>query len=129
MSRPVEVIAGNNLVEAAIREGKFPESRREFWLKKMAKNPEATAKVIAKLEPGLVPEVRAELHESVEGTGAQAAPSGPTASGPTAYPKDWLGAAAAAQLGRPSRHDTITFENPTVAAEAMPGANVVGGLG
>lgn len=133
MSRPLSA----DPVERAYQEGKFPESRIPHWTKMMAKSPKKTERVLASLEAALEPPETKARRELVEGSGsyenaAQAAPAGPTASGPagpTAYPKEWLGAAAGAQPDQGSGHSPITMENPIVAAQCMPGANVPEGLG
>jgi hypothetical protein len=147
--------SGEQLVEAAIREGKFPESRRAHYMALMARKPKKTAKLIARLEPGMLDHLKADDEEERQavqqafGHEAQAAPAGATSSGPTgptAYPKEWLGAAAAGSVvmeqaqadrvvvdtgggGVPRGHDLFTFENDTVRAQAIPGANVQEGLG
>lgn len=132
-SRSVIASAGDHPVERAIAEGRIPESRRAHYMALMAKRPKKTAKLLASLFPALeLPQDRAvdELVEDggyerfVEGSG-QAAPAAPKASGPTAYPKEWL-KPGEVRSGGPA---TITMENEKVAAESMPGANEPGGLG
>ena len=40
----------NAVIEAAIKAGKFPASRRKFWEECMAQDPESTKRVIASLQ-------------------------------------------------------------------------------
>jgi hypothetical protein len=48
----------STVVDSAIRAGKFPEARRAYWEKEMARDPEGTERLIASLEPGLPPGAR-----------------------------------------------------------------------
>src|SRR5215469_16386413 len=99
-------------VERAILEGKFPESRRAHYMALMAKHPKKTERLLAKLEGGLVtpPEEREAVQQFVDG-GGNTAPAAPTASGPTAYPEEWVTAREA--RGRPAPGPgSITFEDP-----------------
>lgn len=136
-----------DIIDAAIREGKFDESRRAHYMELMAKNPKKTARLIAKLEGGLFDHLKADdeeerqaVQQAFGGGEGQAAPAASTGSGPTggpSYPKDWLtlpGSGAASPQGGPFVTPTpgrspITIENPAVAAQCMPGANVPEGLG
>jgi hypothetical protein len=44
-----------NDIDSAIEAGKFPESRRAYYEREMARDPEGTKRLIASLEPGLPP--------------------------------------------------------------------------
>lgn len=106
-------------VERAIMEGKFPESRRAHYMALMAKNPKKTERLLAKLEGGLVtpPQEMEAVQQFVDG-GGNTAPAAPTASGPTAYPEEWVSAREAA--GRPPLGPgSITFEDPMAAVGAV----------
>jgi hypothetical protein len=100
MGRPVQVMPGEHPVEAAIREGRIPESRRAHYMRLMAKKPKKTAKVLAKLEPVLEPaEVMEGVRQYVEER-PHAAPVAAAASGPSDYPEEWLKVGAGpAQIG------------------------------
>jgi hypothetical protein len=118
MTREVKAMAGEHPVEAAIREGKIPESRRAHYMRLMAKKPKKTAKLLASmpvlLEP---PEEMAAVQQYVE-AGGNTAPAAPTASGPTAYPKEWVSAREA--RGRPAPGPgSITFEDPMAEVGAI----------
>lgn len=112
---------GEHPVEAAIREGRIPESRRDHYMRLHARKPRKTARLLASLEPLLEPpEVMAGVRQYVEDRPhtAHAAPPAPT--GPTSYPEEWLSAASApAQVG-----GSITIEEGV----GQQGA-VVGGPG
>jgi hypothetical protein len=109
-------MAGHALIEAAIREGKFPESRRAHYEALMAKKPKKTAKLIAKLEPVLsMADEDADLvRQYVDESASRAAPAGSRATqGPTAYPKEWLGHGGGPRASVPAGgRGSITFENP-----------------
>jgi len=80
-------------VEAAIREGKIPESRRGHYYNLFARKPKKTTRTLASLEAVLEPpEVMAGVAEYVEEqthTAPVAAAARPQ-SGPSDYPKEWL---------------------------------------
>ena|SRR6476620_7093040 len=118
MTRKVKAMAGEHPVEAAIREGKIPESRRDYYMQKMARKPKATAKLLAKLAAVLEPPEEMEEVRQYVNEGIQAAQAGPVASGPSGYPEEWIAASEAA--GRPaSRSGSITFEDPMAAVGAI----------
>jgi hypothetical protein len=114
MAKPIKVMAGEHPVEAAIREGRIPESRRDHYLQLMASKPKKTAKLLAKLEPVLEPQEEMEaVREFVRG-GAQQAQSLPAVeSGPSDYPEEWL-----TQTGRRGASGSISFEDAATAAQA-----------
>lgn len=113
MTRKILVeAAGEHPVEAAIREGKIPESRRAHYMAAMATSPKKTTRLLAKLEAVLLPEEDMDAVREYVRNGGQAAPAVPVASGPTDYPRDWL--AAREGSGRPAP-GPITFED-TMAA-------------
>jgi hypothetical protein len=137
--------AAADIVDAAIREGKFPESRRAHYMECLAKRPKKTARLIASLEGGLLDHLQADdeegrlaVQQATGGAGSRAAPVGARPSGPggpTAYPKEWLGlhgsgvpAGQTVVESASGGRSPITMESPTVAAECMPGANVPEGL-
>ncbi len=114
MTRKVKAMAGEHPVEAAIREGKIPESRRAHYMTLMANKPKKTAKLLASLEPVLSPPEEMEEVRQYVNQGVQAAQAGPTASGPSDYPEEWL--TASEERGRPaSGPGQIIFED-TLAA-------------
>lgn len=93
-SKKVQAAAtGEHPVEAAIREGKIPESRRSHYYNLYAKKPKKTTRILASLEAVLEPpEVMEGVREFVEER-PQAAPVAAAAaapSGPTDYPAEWL---------------------------------------
>jgi len=69
-------------IEAAIKAGKFPRSSEKHYRKLYAADREGTKKLLAELEPGLIPVDGEELGEG--GTGEEVAAS------QTSYPKHWL---------------------------------------
>ena len=80
-------------VEAAIREGKIPESRRGHYYNLFARKRRKTTRILASLEPVLEPPqvmegVREYVEEQYQAAPVAAAASAPT--GPTSYPKGWL---------------------------------------
>jgi hypothetical protein len=48
----------STVVDKAIQAGKFPESRRAYYEREMARDPAGTKRLIASLEPGLPPGAR-----------------------------------------------------------------------
>jgi hypothetical protein len=80
-------------VEAAIREGKIPESRRSHYYNLYARKPRKTTRILASLEAVLEPpEVMEGVREYVEErtNTAPVAAAASVPSGPTDYPKEWL---------------------------------------
>jgi len=119
MSRPVKAMAGEHPVEAAIREGKIPHSRREHYMALMAKKPKKTTRLLASLEPVLEPPEEMEgVRQYVESDGNQTAPAGPRAQrGPTEYDPSWL---RPGEVRKSGGH--ITFEDPaSVYGGVSPG--------
>jgi hypothetical protein len=117
MTRQVKAMAGEHPVEAAIREGRIPASRRDHYMKLMASKPKKTAKLLAKLEPVLEPpEVMEGVRQYVEQPSAPyhlpvpAAPIAAAPTGPSEYPQEWVGPVR--------RSGSITFEDPQSAAQA-----------
>jgi hypothetical protein len=111
-------MAGEHPVEAAIREGKIPESRRAHYMALMAKRPKKTTKLLASLAAVLEPQEEMEAVRQFVDEGVHAAQAAPTASGPTAYPEEWI--AASETAGRPAlRSGSITFEDPMAAVGAI----------
>lgn len=70
-------------IDAAIRAGKFSESRRAHYERLMAADPVGTRQLLAQLEP---------LAPAAEGGAVAAGVQPPTAtSAPDDYPREWLG--------------------------------------
>jgi hypothetical protein len=119
MTRKIIVAAaGEHPVEAAIREGKIPESRRAYYMALMAKRPKKTTKLLASFEAVLEPPEEMEAVRQYVRDGSQAARAAPVASGPSGYPEEWLSAREGS--GRPaSGPGSITFEDPMAAVGAI----------
>jgi hypothetical protein len=118
--------AGEHPVEAAIREGKIPESRRAHYMGLMAKKPKKTTKLLASLEAVLEPQEEMEGFRQYAQDEGQTAPAGPTASGPTgpsAYITSEL-QPGEVKRGPVSKRGTITYEDGTAAALSVPGGGL-----
>ena len=71
----------DTLIEGAIKAGKFPRSSEQHYRKLLAADREGTKKLLAELEPGIIPVDREELGEPSSGEEIAAG---------EAYPKSWL---------------------------------------
>jgi hypothetical protein len=107
-------------VEAAIREGKIPESRRSHYYNLYARKPKKTTRILARLEAVLEPPevmegVREYVEEAHTAPVAASAPSAPT--GPVDYPQEWVDMTA----GPPQIGGNIIAEPSVGSAPAVAG--------
>jgi hypothetical protein len=89
-----------NLIAAAIREGKFPPSRRAHYEARYDSDPDNTEKTIKRMIKGMVP---------IEERGVDAVED--ETEDPTAYPSDWVPdvAARAANANQPQNGNAATI--------------------
>lgn len=114
-------------VEAAIREGKIPESRRGHYYNLFARKPKKTTRILASLESVLEPPevmegVREYVEEQSQAAPVAAASSAP--SGPTDYPREWLDRGRGEVVGQASGVGGNIVQEPSVGgapAAAGPG--------
>ncbi len=118
MDKPFVGQPGEHPVEAAIREGKIPDSRRDHYMRLMAKKPKKTAKLLASMEAVLEPPEEMEAVRRYVTGRSQPQPQARAQDGPTEYPKEWLNAAAGG---------TVAAAPPSVGGNILTEPGATGG--
>lgn len=97
----------DNFLNAAIKAGKFPPSRKEHWLNAWTADPEGTRGVIDSLQPGLIP-------VEARGTAGTGKDESVAASDVNSYDQDWLTPSERARINLASAQHAGTVPTPMV---------------